>query len=88
MEHEMDVILGFMGYTCTYVIIKFTKWNTQSRVRMYLVLKTICRCNEVIFWIRYYSIMKDIITIINVYFMVLTHGNLSLIYVYPSIPTG
>ncbi len=76
LEHEMNVFLEFIGNTCVYVIIKYTKWKTQTRVRMVLVLEMICRSIDVIFWILCYSIMKDIIVTYNIYVMLLINDNI------------
>ncbi len=54
--HKMNIVFDFMGNTCKYVMIKDTKWNTQKRVRIDLILETICPCNEVIFWIIFHLI--------------------------------
>eukprot|EP01084_Bolivina_argentea_P100367 180222_1 len=84
MEHEMHVILDFMENICKYVIIKYTKLDTQTKVRIGLVFKTICDCNEVTPWIICYSITTDMVTLIIIYFLVLINGNIRYIYVEES----
>ncbi len=58
IEHEMNMILDFMESTCTYVIIKYTKSDTQAMVRVGLDFGTISGCSEFTSWIICYSIRR------------------------------
>ncbi len=64
MEHQMKVIVDSMEDSCTYVMIKHKKLDTEMGFAMSLILEMICACEDVTFTTMCHPIITKFIIII------------------------